>query len=171
MAVFKIAGYMPQIDEVAFVADSASVMGNVLLKKGGSIWFNATVRADLDKIVIGEHSNIQDNCVLHLDVDMPVIVGDYVTVGHGCILHACKIGDKALIGMGATLLDNVEVGEGSIIAAGSVVAPNTKIPPYSMVMGIPGKIVKQLDPKTEEDRVHHALEYEKLWKELYKNKA
>lgn len=171
MGIYKVAGFMPQIDEDAFVAESASVMGNVLLKKGGSIWFNATVRADLDKIVIGEHSNIQDNCVVHLDVNMPVIVGDYVTVGHGCILHACKVGDKALIGMGATLLDNVEVGEGAIIAAGSVVAPNTKIPPYSMVMGIPGKVVKELDPSTESDRVNHALEYEKLWKELYKNKA
>lgn len=171
MGIYKVASFMPQIDEDAFVAESASVMGNVLLKKGGSIWFNATVRADLDKIVIGEHSNIQDNCVVHLDVNMPVIVGDYVTVGHGCILHACKIGDKALIGMGATLLDNVEVGEGAIIAAGSVVAPNTKIPPYSMVMGIPGKVVKELDPSTESDRVNHALEYEKLWKELYKNKA
>ncbi len=171
MSIFEIGGFMPQIDEDAFVAESASVMGNVVLKKGGSIWYNATVRGDLDKIIIGEHSNIQDNCVLHLDVDMPVIVGDYVTVGHGCILHACKIADKALIGMGATLLDNVEVGEGAIIAAGSVVAPNTKIPPYSMVMGIPGKVVKELDKKTSEDRVNHALEYEKLWKELYKNKA
>jgi hypothetical protein len=81
MGIYKVAGFMPQIDEDAFVAESASVMGNVLLKKGGSIWFNATVRADLDKIVIGEHSNIQDNCVVHLDVNMPVIVGDYVTVG------------------------------------------------------------------------------------------
>lgn len=171
MGIFKIAGFMPQIDEDAFVAESASVMGNVTLKKGGSIWYNATVRGDLDKIIIGEHSNIQDNCVLHLDIDMPVIIGDYVTVGHGCILHACKIDDKALIGMGAILLDNVEVGEGTIIAAGSVVAPNTKIPPYSMVMGIPGKVVKQLDIKTGEDRVNHALEYEKLWKELYKTKA
>lgn len=169
MAIFKIGGHMPQIDEDAFVADSASVMGNVTLKKGASIWYNATVRADLDKIVIGEHSNIQDNCVLHLDIDMPVIVGDYVTVGHGCILHACTIEDKALIGMGATLLDNVVVGEGSIIAAGAVVAPNTVIPPYSMVMGIPGKIVKQLDPASGQDRVDHALDYEKLWKDLYKN--
>lgn len=171
MGISKIAGFTPQIDVDAFVADSASVMGNVTLKKGASIWYNATVRADLDKIVIGEHSNIQDNCVVHLDVDMPAIIGDYVTVGHGCILHACKIGDKALIGMGAILLDNVEVGEGSIIAAGSVVAPNTKIPPYSMVMGIPGKVVKALPPESVEDRINHALEYEKLWKELYKNKA
>ncbi len=171
MGIFKIAGFMPQIDEDAFVAESASVMGDVTLKKGGSIWYNATVRGDLDKIIIGEHSNIQDNCVLHLDIDMPVIIGDYVTVGHGCILHACKINDKALIGMGAILLDNVEVGEGTIIAAGSVVAPNTKIPPYSMVMGIPGKVVKQLDKNTGEDRISHALEYEKLWKELYKTKA
>ncbi len=169
MAIFKVGGHMPQIDDDAFVADSASVMGNVTLKKGASIWYNATVRADLDKIVIGEHSNIQDNCVLHLDIDMPVIVGDYVTVGHGCILHACTIEDKALIGMGATLLDNVVVGQGSIIAAGAVVAPNTVIPPYSMVMGIPGKIVKQLDPESGQDRINHALDYEKLWKDLYKN--
>lgn len=169
MAIFKVGGHMPQIDDDAFVADSASVMGNVTLKKGASIWYNATVRADLDKIVIGEHSNIQDNCVLHLDIDMPVIVGDYVTVGHGCILHACTIEDKALIGMGATLLDNVVVGEGSIIAAGAVVAPNTVIPPYSMVMGIPGKIVKQLDQESGQDRINHALDYEKLWKDLYKN--
>lgn len=168
MAVFEIAGYLPKINKDAFVADSASVMGNVELKKGGSIWFNATVRADLDKIVIGEHSNVQDNCVIHLDVDMPTVIGNYVTVGHGCILHACTIEDKALIGMGATILDNVVVGEGSIIAAGSVVAPNTKVPPYSMVMGIPGKVVKQLPQESAQDRINHALEYEKLWKDLYK---
>lgn len=169
MAIFEVGGYKPQIDEDAFVADSASVMGQVTLKKGGSIWYNATVRGDLDKIVIGEHSNIQDNCVIHLDIDMPTIVGDYVTVGHGCILHACTIEDKVLVGMGATLLDNVVVGEGSIIAAGAVVAPNTVIPPYSMVMGIPGKVVRQLDPASGQERVDHALEYEQLWKDLFKN--
>lgn len=168
MAIFNIGGFSPKIDEDTFVADSASVMGNVELKKGGSIWFNATVRGDLDKVVIGEHTNIQDNCVIHLDTDMPTIIGDYVTVGHGCILHACKIEDKALIGMGATLLDNVVVGEGSIVAAGAVVAPNTMIPPYSMVMGIPAKVVKQLPPETAQDRVDHALAYEKLWKDMYK---
>ncbi len=168
MAVFEIGGFFPKIDEEAYVSDSASVMGNVELKKGGSIWFNATVRGDLDKVVIGEHSNIQDNCVVHLDTDMPTIIGDYVTVGHGCILHACTIEDKALVGMGATLLDNVVVGEGSIIAAGSVVAPNTKIPPYSMVMGIPGKVVKQLPEESAQDRVDHALAYEQLWRDMYK---
>lgn len=168
MAVFPIGGHTPKIHQDAFVADSASVMGNVTLEQGGSIWFNATVRGDLDKIIIGKHSNIQDNCVLHLDKDMPVIIGDYVTVGHGCILHACTIENKALIGMGATLLDNVVVGEGSIIAAGSVVAPNSKIPPYSMVMGVPGKVVKQLPESSGQDRVDHALAYEKLWKEMYK---
>lgn len=167
-SVFEVKGFSPKMHEETFVADSASVMGKVELKKGASIWFNTTLRGDIDKIVVGEHSNIQDNCAVHVDEGIPVIIGDNVTIGHGAVIHACTIKDNVLIGMGATILDEVEIGEGSIIAAGSVVAPRTKIPPFSMVMGIPGKVVKELDKATAQDRINHALNYEKLWKDMYK---
>lgn len=167
-SVFEVNGHSPKLHEESFVADSASVMGQVELKKGASVWFNATLRGDIDKIVVGEHSNIQDNCAVHVDEGIPVIIGDNVTIGHGAVVHACIIQDNVLIGMGATILDNAEIGEGSIIAAGSVVAPNSKIPPFSMVMGIPGKVVRQLDKSTAKDRIDHALNYEKLWKDMYR---
>jgi len=122
----------------------------------------------MNKIVIGKHSNIQDGCIIHNDLDHPALVGEYVTVGHGVILHGCTIKDKALIGMGATILDGAEIGEGSIIGAGALVTANTKIPPNSLALGTPAKVVKTLPEDQQKERIAHALKYEKHWQTFYK---
>lgn len=135
----------PDIHPSAFVAPGAVVIGDVILGENASVWFHATLRGDINAIRIGAGSNIQDGSVIHLADDFPTIVGEYVTCGHKAILHACTIGDEVLVGMGAILLDGVEVGARSIIGANALVTQHTKIPPGSLVLGSPAKVVKQLD--------------------------
>ena len=135
----------PDIHPSAFVAPGAVVIGDVTLGENASVWFHATLRGDINAIRIGAGSNIQDGSVIHLADDFPTIVGEYVTCGHKAILHACTIGDEVLVGMGAILLDGVEVGARSIIGANALVTQHTKIPPGSLVLGSPAKVVKQLD--------------------------
>ncbi|NMA01591.1 MAG: gamma carbonic anhydrase family protein [Clostridia bacterium] len=169
MPVFNVKHLTPKIADHCFVADNAMVMGRVTLEEGSSVWFNCLLRGDVDEIVIGKNTNIQDGTMIHCNAGEPTIVGDNVSVGHGAILHACTIKDRVLIGMGAIILDNVEIGEGSIVAAGAIVTPRTKIPPYSLVVGTPAKVVKSLDIKAQDEaRVAHALKYRKLWEEFYK---
>lgn len=137
-------GKSPQTAEAAFLAPSAVLVGDVRLGRDSSIWFGSVLRGDINFISIGEGTNIQDGCILHVTEKLPVIIEDYVTVGHGAILHGCTIGKGSMIAMGAIILDGAEIGEGSIVAAGSVVSQGKKIPPGSMVMGIPGRIVREV---------------------------
>lgn len=137
----------PHLGKNVFVGRGAIVMGDVTVADHASIWYNAVLRGDINRIVIGEGTNIQDNCVVHLADDYPCLVGDYVTVGHGAILHACTIGNEVLVGMGATVLDGAVVGDQCLIGAHALVTPGTVVPPGSMVLGSPGKIVKQLSPE------------------------
>src|SRR5256886_6506627 len=109
-------------------------------------WYNAVVRGDINRIVIGHHTNIQDNSVLHLADEFPCILGDYVTVGHGAIIHACTVGNEVLVGMGSTLLDGVVVGDQSLIGARALLTPRTQIPPGSLVLGAPARVVRELSP-------------------------
>lgn len=134
----------PRIDPTAYVAPSADIVGDVTLEEESSVWYQAVLRGDIQKIVIGPRSNVQDGCVVHLADDLGTFVGEWVTVGHKAILHACTIDDEVLIGMGAVVLDGAEVGARSIIGAGAVVTQGTKIPPGSLVLGMPGKVVKAL---------------------------
>jgi carbonic anhydrase/acetyltransferase-like protein (isoleucine patch superfamily) len=138
----SINGYSPEVQADVFVAPNATLIGRVTLKKGASIWFGAVIRGDINEIVIGADSNIQDGCLLHVTHDHSLFVGDRVTVGHGAILHGCTIESSCLISMGAIVLDGAVIGSGSIVAAGAVVSPQSKIPPNSLVMGIPGKVVR-----------------------------
>ena len=149
MALIKsVRGFTPQIGEDCFLADNATVVGDVIMGKGCSIWFNAVLRGDVNSIRIGDHVNIQDGSVLHtLYQKSTVEIGDYVSIGHNVTVHGAKINNYALIGMGATLLDYVEVGEGAIVAAGSVVLSNTKIPPFTLWAGVPAKFVKNCEPE------------------------
>ena len=126
-----------------FVAKNATVTGNITLGSGVGIWFGAVIRADKDRIVIGDRSNIQDNCVVHTSRGFPVTLGHEVSVGHGAILHGCTIGDRVLVGMGAIVLNGARVGNGSIIGAGAVVTEGMEVPENSVVIGVPGKVVKQ----------------------------
>ena len=134
----------PSFGRSVYVAPGAAVVGNVTIGDFSSVWFNAVLRGDINRIVIGNHTNIQDNCVLHLADDFPCILGDYVTVGHGAIVHACTIGDQVLVGMGSTLLDGVVVGEQSIIGANALVTSHTLIPAGSLVLGAPARVVREL---------------------------
>ena len=129
-----------------FIAPCATVVGDVTLGDFSSVWFNAVLRGDINRIVVGHHTNIQDNSVLHLADDLPCILGNYVTVGHGAIVHACTVGNEVLVGMGSTLLDGVVVGDQSLIGARALVTPRTQIPPGSLVLGAPARVVRELSP-------------------------
>ena len=148
MAYIKsVRGFTSQFGENCFLAENATVVGDVIMGDGCSVWFNAVLRGDVNAIRIGNNVNIQDGTVLHTLYQKSVVeIGDYVSVGHNVIIHGAKINDYALIGMGATLLDYAEVGEGAIVAAGSVVLSNTKIPPYTLWAGVPAKYVKDVEP-------------------------
>ena len=159
MAIEKFYEHTPSIDPTAFVAASADLIGRVTIGKNASIWYNTTLRGDINEITVGEGSNIQDNSCVHLADDYGCHLGDYVTVGHSVTLHACTVEDKCLIGMGATLLDGVVVGHGSIVGANALVTKNTVIPPHSLVLGSPAKVVKTLDESVEQANYEHACKY------------
>jgi|TARA_B110001454_G_C12542217_1_gene359907 carbonic anhydrase/acetyltransferase-like protein (isoleucine patch superfamily) len=134
----------PNVHASAFIAKSADLIGAVTVGEEASIWYSSVLRADINKIKIGSHSNIQDGCVVHLESDRGTDVGEYVTVGHKAILHACRIDDEVLVGMGAIVMDGSEIGSRSIIGAGALVTMGTKIPPGSLVLGSPARVVRTL---------------------------
>ena len=139
----------PSIHPTAFVAQGAQLIGAITISEQASVWFNAVIRADDEPITIGRGSNIQDGCIVHIDPGQPTIIGSYVTVGHGAIVHGAKLADNVMIGIGATVLTGVEVGSNSIIGAGAVVTEGTIIPPNSLVVGIPGKAIKKVSTDQE----------------------
>ncbi len=148
--------------EALFKANNATVVGDVTIGEQVGIWFGAVVRADKDRIVIGDRSNIQDNCVVHTSRGFPVILGQDVSVGHGAILHGCKIADQVLVGMGAIVLNGARIGRGSVIGAGAVVREGSDIPEGSIVVGVPGKIVKQADASQQQHILTNAASYVEL---------
>ncbi len=137
--------HRPEVHPAAFVASSADLIGAVTVGEEASIWYSAVLRADIEKIVIGPRSNIQDGSVVHLECEQGTRVGEYVTVGHRAILHACEIEDEVLVGMGAIVMDGATVGARSIVGAGALVTMGTQIPPGSLVVGSPAKVVRTLD--------------------------
>ena len=138
---------IPQIHPDAFIAPDACVYGDVTIGKDCSIWFHAVVRAEDSSIVIGVGSNVQDNCVVHVDAGHSVEIGDFVTIGHGAIVHGCKVGDNTLIGMGAIVLNGAVIGKNCVIGAGALVTQNTVIPDNSLVIGSPAKVLRQVKPE------------------------
>jgi carbonic anhydrase/acetyltransferase-like protein (isoleucine patch superfamily) len=145
-----------------FIAGNATVRGDVTIGEEVSIWFGAVVRADKDRIVIGDRSNVQDNAVLHTSAGYPVLLGSEVSVGHGAILHGCTIADQVLVGMGAIVLNGARIGENSLLGAGTVVPEGTVIPPGSVVIGVPGKVVKEVSPAQRTHIVENARNYVNL---------
>jgi len=139
----------PDIHTEAFVAPGAVVLGDVHLAAGSSVWYQCVLRADIESIHVGEGTNLQDGVVVHLASDRGTRVGAYTTVGHKALLHACTVGDEVLVGMGAIIMDGAVVGDGSIVAAGSLVTKGAEIPPGSLVMGSPARVVRELG---EEER-------------------
>ena len=153
-------GKTPVVHHAAFVAETAILIGEVQIGADSSIWYGAVLRGDINSITIGKRTSIQDNCVVHVETDMPVFIGDDVTVGHGAILHGCKIGNGVLIGMGAIILDGVKIGDGAVVAAGAVVKERTIIPPATLVAGIPAMPKKnRLDDEVKKMLISHAARY------------
>ncbi|NES08203.1 MAG: gamma carbonic anhydrase family protein [Okeania sp. SIO2F4] len=150
----------PDLSKAAFVADNATVMGKVEVGIGASIWYGAVVRGDVEKIIIGDHSNVQDGAVLHGDPGIPTVLEDCVTVGHQAVIHSAYIERGCLIGIGAVILNGVRVGAGSMIGAGSIVTKD--VPPSSLVVGVPAKKVRELSEQETADLLEHAERYEKL---------
>lgn len=159
MAIETYEAFSPMIDPSAFIAESADVIGRVTIHENTSVWYNATLRGDINEIVIGAGSNVQDNAVIHLSDDHGCHVGELVTVGHSAILHACTVKNEALIGMGAIILDGAVIGERSIVGAGALVTGGTIIPPGSLVLGSPAKVVKTLSPEEQAETKDWALKY------------
>ncbi len=158
--ILPYKGILPRLHETVFVEESARVIGEVEAGEYSSFWFNSVVRGDVNHIRIGARTNVQDNCTLHVTKDtFPLILGDDITVGHNVVLHGCIVRDRCLIGMGAIVLDNAEIGSDSIIAAGALVTEGTKIPPGSLVMGIPGRVVRLLAPDEIERILKSAENY------------
>jgi len=139
----------PKLGKGVYIARGAAVLGDVTIGDYSSVWYNAVVPGDINRIVIGHHSNVQDNAVLHLADDFPCIVGNYVTIGHSAVVHACRVGDEVLVGMGAIILDGAVIGRQSVIGAKALVTQGAKIPPGSLVLGAPAKVVRML---TREER-------------------
>ncbi len=166
MALYEIGGVGPDLPASGnyWVAASAEVMGRVVLKENASIWYGCVLRGDNDPIIIGENSNIQDHSVLHTDIGYPILVGANVTVGHRVILHACTIGDDTLIGMGSTILNRARIGRNCIIGANTLIAEGKEIPDNSLVMGAPGKVVKEVSPQQVQMIRGSALHYVENWK-------
>ncbi len=159
MAIESYESHSPKIHQGVFVAASADVIGRVTLHDESSIWYNTTLRGDINEIVIGPRSNIQDNAVVHLADDYGCYVGELVTVGHSAVIHACTLKDEVLVGMGAIVLDGAVIGERSIVGAGAVVTGGTEIPPGSLVLGTPAKVVRTLSLDEQQGVKYWAEKY------------
>lgn len=164
MALHSYQGHSPLLEDCAFVAESAELIGRVRLAAEVSVWHGCVLRADLAPIEVGAGTNIQDQSVIHVDRELPTIIGRDVTIGHRAILHACSIGDGSLIGMGAIILDGARIGSGCLIAAGALVPPRKKIPDGSMVMGVPGSVVR----KHSDDEIAALIKHARAYVELAK---
>jgi carbonic anhydrase/acetyltransferase-like protein (isoleucine patch superfamily) len=153
-------GHTPNIPQSCYVDVSAQVIGDVTLGENASVWMNAVLRGDVHSIRVGANSNVQDCSVLHgMLNEYPVIVGDWVTIGHNATIHGCTIEDACLIGMGSIILNNARIGEGSIIAAGALIPEHTVVPPNSLWAGVPGKERRRLDPADRDMILHFAKNY------------
>lgn len=159
MQIYSFKKCNPKIASSSYIAPTAVIIGNVEIKKKANIWFNTVVRGDVASIEIGENTNVQDLCMLHVSKNFSLSIGSNVTVGHSAILHGCTIGNGCLIGMGAKILDGVKVGKHCLVAAGSLVAPGKEFPAGSLIMGSPAKVVRALGSDEIEQISHHYLSY------------
>lgn len=155
--------HQPLFDNPVFLAPGAHIIGQVKMGKLASVWFNAVIRGDSSPIAVGERSNVQDGAIIHTDLNLPMEVGNDVTIGHRVVLHGCRIHDRVLVGMGAIIMNRAEIGSDTIIAAGTLIPEGKVIPPGSVVMGAPGRVVRDV---TDEEREHirwSAAYYVELW--------
>jgi len=160
--IYALGDIQPQFPEDGdyWVAPDANLVGRIVMESGSSVWFGATLRGDNEAIVLGQGSNIQENSVLHTDPGCPLNIGKNCTIGHKAMLHGCTIGDGSLIGMGATILNGAKIGEGCLIGAGALITEGKEIPDGSLVMGAPGKVVRQMDDEAIENIARSAEKYQ-----------
>ncbi len=147
--IYTLDGIAPQIAADAWCAPDANLIGKVVLEPEASVWFGATLRGDNEEIRVGRGSNVQENCVLHTDIGYPLVIGPDCTIGHKAMLHGCTIGEGSLIGMGATILNGAKIGRFCLIGAGALITEGKEIPDFSLVMGAPGKVIRQIDAETQ----------------------
>ncbi len=155
----KYRGHYPKVHASTYIAPGAQLIGNIELEEETSVWFNAVLRGDNEKITIGKGSNIQDGAIVHVDPGCPVNVGEYVTIGHNVVLHGCTVENGALIGMGATILNGAIIGEGALVAAGALVTEGKIVDPGVLVAGVPAKVIRTLTPENIERSKAGALQY------------
>ena len=163
--IYDFEGITPDIERANFVAESADVIVDVTAEKNSSIWYNCTLRGDIESIRIGKNSNIQDNTVVHVGYDVGTVIGDNVTIGHRAIIHGCTIGDDCLIGMGAIILNHAVIGKESIVGAGALVTTGKKFPPRSLILGSPAKWIRSVTDEEIEDSRKNTESYVKISKE------
>ncbi|KZZ30091.1 gamma carbonic anhydrase family protein [Sulfitobacter sp. HI0082] len=159
MTLYALADARPDVSPDAWVAPDANVIGKVTLGPDASVWFGSTLRGDNEMITVGRGSNVQENCVFHTDMGYPLTVGENCTIGHKVMLHGCIIGDNSLIGMGATVLNGAKIGKNCLIGAGALITENKVIPDGSLVMGVPGKVVRELDAQAIQQLTASAKHY------------
>ncbi len=164
----KFLKIAPKIAIPSFIAPTCDIIGAVEIGKNSSVWFRVVIRADINRIKIGSYTNVQDGSVLHVDDDEGIDIGSFVTIGHNCVLHACHIADSALIGMGAIVLNGARIGKGSIVAAGALVTKGFNVPAYTLVMGVPAKVVRRLTEEEKKENIYWAKKYSKLIPEYKK---
>ncbi|EEE36804.1 bacterial transferase family protein [Rhodobacteraceae bacterium KLH11] len=160
MTIYALGEHTPQIHQDSWVAPDANLIGKVVLEQGASVWFGCTIRADNEEIRVGTGSNVQEDCVLHVDPGYPLTIGTNCSMGHKVMLHGCTIGDNSLIGMGAIVLNGAKIGRNCLIGAGALITEGKEIPDNSLVMGAPGKVVRQLDEAAVQKLTLTALHYQ-----------
>lgn len=154
----EFKGMFPDVEKAAFIAPNAAICGDVAMDEGSSVWFSAVIHGEVAPIRIGKNSNVQDNAMLHSDYDCPVTLGDRVSVGHNAIVHGATIEDDVTVGMHATVMNGAVIGAGSMVAAGALVKERSVIPPCSLVVGVPGKVIRTLDAQTVARNIEHSQE-------------
>lgn len=160
MTLYALGEHQPQLHDDTWVAPDANLIGQVVLEAGASVWFGCTIRADHEKIRICEGANIQENVIMHIDAGFPLTVGKNCTIGHKVMLHGCTIGENSLIGMGATVLNGAKIGKNCLIGAGALITENKEIPDNSLVMGAPGKVVREISDAQAQKLTLSALHYQ-----------
>jgi len=165
MTAYRLGDRAPVVppDDEYWIAPTAVVAGHVILKKNASVWFGAVLRGDNEPITVGENSNIQDNSVLHTDIGQPLTIGENVTVGHMVMLHGCTIGDGALIGIGAIVLNGAKIGKNCLVGAGALITEGKEFPDATMILGSPAKVVRELDPEHAARMGLGAMSYVRNW--------
>lgn len=168
--IMELNGKRPETEKVSFIAENATIIGDVKLEEGTTVWYGAVIRGDGDSIRIGKNTNIQDNTVVHVDPDNPVSIGEGVTIGHSCIIHGCTIGDNCLIGMGSIIMNGAKIGDNCLVGAGALITENKEFPSGSKIIGSPAKMKSEVTEKDLE-LIKYSADYYMKDAEMYSTKG